>query len=32
MLREGLDQFAEQAATGYRARLQCSVPEPAAAA
>jgi dTDP-4-dehydrorhamnose reductase len=32
MLREGLDQFAEQAATGYRARLQCPVPEPAAAA
>ena len=31
MLRQGLDQFAEQAATGYRARLQCSVPEAAAA-
>jgi dTDP-4-dehydrorhamnose reductase len=31
MLREGLDRFAQQAASGYRARLQCSVPEAAAA-
>jgi len=32
MLREGLDLFAEQAADGYRARLQCCVPQAAVAA
>jgi dTDP-4-dehydrorhamnose reductase len=32
MLREGLERFAEQAATGYRALLQCSIPEAALAA
>ncbi len=32
MLREGLDRFAQQAASGYRARLQCSVREAVAAA
>jgi len=32
MLREGLERFARQAADGYRARLQCSVPEAVAAA
>ena len=32
MLREGLDRFAEQAADGYRARLQCCVPQAAIAA
>jgi len=26
MLRDGLDRFAEQAADGFRARLQCSIP------
>lgn len=31
MLREGLDQFADQAADGYRARLQCCVPQAAIA-
>ena len=31
MLREGLDRFAQQAASGYRARLQCSVTEAAGA-
>jgi len=29
MLREGLDRFADQAVDGYRARLQCSVPQAA---
>jgi len=32
MLREGLDRFAEQAANGYRARLQCGVRRAAVAA
>jgi dTDP-4-dehydrorhamnose reductase len=31
MLREGLDRFAQQAADGYRARLQCCLPQAAAA-